>query len=253
MFTTPVTVQSLILVAHRYNCLVHDHEQPSVSSYHLDMLAQLFLRYNVEAIFGLHLIHSHFKIPYNTVMLGSAFSGDSSGYWTKPLLWKDIGLKNVHGHIYIISKEHDLLAYEYREGIAPKNADGINSAFFHEFVEYLISNELAGVLGLEVLEDEMSSQNQSLEFVLADQGTVMLKQDYVTNAYISRITGWSFTRSADGTVSVKGHETHASKPGGPHQIFTDGKLLNNIDAVMSLLLQHNIIKVEGNCSRGSYG
>ena len=88
MFLTPVAAQPLILMAHRYNCLVHDHEQPYISSYHLESLAQLFLRYNVEAVFGLHLVHSHFKIPSDTVMLGSIFSGDPSGYWTKPTPWK---------------------------------------------------------------------------------------------------------------------------------------------------------------------
>lgn len=210
------------------------------------MLAQLFLRYNVEAAFGLHLVHSHFKIPSDAVMLGSIFSGDPSGYWTRPTPWKHVGAKMVHGHIYTVTEEHGLLAYEYREGIAPKNVEGVNSAFFHEFIDYIESNQLGGIIGLEVLEDGLCSQIQLLEFVLADQGTVMLKQEDVTDARISRITGWSFARGADGIVSTKGNTAHASKAGGPHQIFTDGKLVGNIDAVMSLLLRNDIIQNKGN-------
>lgn len=85
-----------------------------------------------------------------------------------------------------------------------------------------------------------------LEFVLADQGTIMLKEEDATNAHIYRVTGWSFVQSADGTVSMKGNETHASKPGGPHRIFTDGKLLKDLDAVISLLLEDGVIKNKWN-------
>lgn len=39
-------------------------------------------------------------------------------------------------------------------------------------------------------------------------------------------------------------QTDVSKPGGPHQLFTDGKLLKDIDAVMSLLQQIGITKLQ---------
>lgn len=246
MSLVPVPMTGLTNSARRYNCLVNDHEQPYVSLHDLELLAQLFLRYNAQAIFGLHLVHGHFRIPSDTVMLGSMFTGHSSGYWTKPIPYDKIHAKDVHGHIYTISAENDLLAYEYREGTAPDNIAKIDAAFFHEFTKYLGSNKLGGVLGLEVLEDRLSSQSQMLEFVLADQGTVMLKKEDATNAHIYRVTGWSFARSADGTVSIKGNETHASRPGEDHKLFTDGKLLESIDAVMSLLLKNGVIKNQWN-------
>jgi len=82
-----------------------------------------------------------------------------------------------------------------------------------------------------------------LEFVLADRGTVMLKEEDAANAHIYMVTGWSLVQSEDGTVSMKGNTTHASKPGGPHQLFTDGKLLKDVDDVMSLLLQEGVINI----------
>ena len=81
-----------------------------------------------------------------------------------------------------------------------------------------------------------------LEFVLADQGIVMLRKEDATNAYIYRVTGWSLVQSEDGTVSMKGNETHASKLGGPHQLFTDGKLLKDVNDAMNLLLKAGFIK-----------
>lgn len=177
-------------------------------------------------------------------MLGSRFQGNSLGYWTKPIPCEKVHAKDVHGHIFTISGEGDLLAYEYRNGPTPDKIAQIDSGFFHEFTEFLKSNKLEGVVGLEVLEDRLNSQYQMLEFVLADQGTTMLRKEDATNAHIYRVTGWSLVQSEDGTVSMKGNETHASKPGGPHQLFTDGKRLKDIDDVMSVLLQEGFIKEE---------
>ena len=226
----------------RYNSLVDEHEQPNISSHHLDLLAQLFIRYNAQNTFGVHLIHGHFKIPYGTIMLGSTFKRELSGYWTKPTPCETILASPVHGHIYTLSPDNRLLAYEYREGCTPKSVDEIDTGFFHELSKYLISNKLAGLLGLEVLEDTSSPQARMLEFVLAGRGTVMVKEEEAMHTDTYRVTGWSFAQDKDGTISVKGCETHASTPNGEHQVFTDGKPLRNIDAVMNLLLQEGIIK-----------
>ena len=235
-------------LARRYNCLVDDHAQPDVPLHHLDALAQLFLRYNVDSIFGVHLVHGHLRIHSDTVMLGSMFRDDSSVYWTRPSFYKDVLAKDVHGHIYKVTADNHLLAYEYREGTPPDNVATIDPAFFHEFIKYLLSHKLEGILGLQILEYGLDTQSQMREFVFAEQGTVMLREEDATNAYISRVTGWSGERSADGTVSMKGIETHASKPGGPHQRFSDGKLLKDIDALRSLL-KDGIIKDKWNLTR----
>jgi len=224
----------------RYNYLLEDHDQPSFPEHHLNQLAQLFIQYNVQKIFGLHLIHGHLKIPHNTIMVGSSFKGRLSGYWTKPTPFEATISKPIHGHIYTLSPDDRLLAYEYREGDAPKGIADINQAFFVELSNYLSSNQLAGLLGLQVLEDTLSPQPQMLEFVLAGRGTVMVKEE-VAHADIYRVTGWSFTQDKDGIVSVKGNETHAGV-NGVHKIFRDTKPLRNIDAVVDLLLQEGVIK-----------
>ena len=235
-------------LARRYNRLVDDHTQPHVPSHHLDALAQLFLRHNVDSIFGLHLVHGHLRIDSATVMLGSTFRDDSSVYWTKPIPCTDVLAKNLHGHIYMISADNSLVAYEYRVGSPPDDVDEIDPAFFIEFINYLLSNKLEGILGLQILEHGSDTQSQRREFIFTGQGTIMLREEDVINAYISRVTGWSAERSIDGTVSMKGIETHASVPGGPHQRFSDGKLLEDIDALKSLL-QDGIIQDKWNLTR----
>lgn len=168
------------------------------------------------------------------------FRRELSGYWTKPTPFETILANPVHGHIFTLSSDNRLLAYEYRDGRAPKNVADIDQAFFQELSKYLTSNKLAGLLGLEVLEDTSSPRPQMLEFVLAEQGTVTVKEE-AAHGDVYRVTGWSFAQEKDGTISVKGNETHAGTA-GRHQVFTDGKPLRNIDAVMRLLLQEGIIK-----------
>jgi len=200
----------------------------------------------VQDIFGVHLIHDHLKIPHDTIMLGSMFRRELSSYWTKSTPFEAILANPVHGHIFTVSSNNRLLAYEYREGLVPKNVTSIDHTFFWEFFKYLRSNKLAKLLALEVLEDTSSLQSQMREFVLAGQGTVLVKEDKgVAHTDIYRVTGWSFAQDKDDTVSVKEHGTHASTDSGEHQVFTDGKPLRNIDAVMNLLLQEGVIK--SNC------
>lgn len=99
-----------------------------------------------------------------------------------------------------------------------------------------------GLEVLEELEDKSSPQPQMLEFVLAGQGTVIVKEEEAAYANIYRVTGWSVAQDEDGIISVKGHETHSSTANGVHEIFRDTKPLRNIDAVVDLLLQEGVIK-----------
>ena len=78
------------------------------------------------------------------------------------------------------------------------------------------------LLGLQVLEERLDSQFH-MEFVIAEQATVMIKGEHAAQSNI-----YSHWQEVDGSVSVKGRETHASQ-NGIHKIFTDGKL-KTVDA-----------------------
>lgn len=84
----------------------------------------------------------------------------------------------------------------------PKKVADIDHAFLQELSKYFRSNKLTGLLALGVLEDTSSQQPQMREFVLAGQGTVLVKEDRgVANTDIYRVTGWSFAQDRDGTVA----------------------------------------------------
>ena len=236
-------MQNLLLTClmKRYNYLLDDHDQPHFSEHHLNQLARIFVQYNVQKIFDLHLIHGHLKIPHNTFMLSSSFKDRLSDYWIKPTPFEAMNSNPIHEHIYTLSPNNRLLAYEYREDDAPKCAADINQAFFEKLFKYLSSNQLTELLGLKVLENTSSSQSQMLKFVLAEEETVMIKKEKVAFANIFRVTEWSFIQNENEIVSIKEHETHATA-NEIHQIFRDEKPLRNIDEMMNFLLQKEMIK-----------
>lgn len=223
-------------LSNRYNQLRDDAEQPQVPQYHLDNLARIFTRHNAQSKFGLHLIHGHFKVQRDMVMLGTNFA-NPSGCWTKPTKIEDINSKDIHGHIFMLSPDNRLIAYEYREG-PPNDIDSTDPGFFRELIEYLQNNGLSSVLGLQVLYGGHS--NNMVEMVLEDVGTVMLDASETKHGGVYRVTGWRVDQDG-GMVSFSGGESHAKTTKGTHQVFVGGKALPDIAALKSLLKDEGII------------
>ncbi|KAL8898816.1 MAG: hypothetical protein Q9207_006515 [Kuettlingeria erythrocarpa] len=215
---------------------------PEVTPDQLQSLAELFARYNAQDAFGVHLVHGHFQIDEDTIMLGVDLGTDSLGYWTQPTKSADIDKDNVHGHIYVLSSKNHFVAYEYRGGPATDSCKHVHPSFFQQLAQYLHSNNLAGVLGLQVLDNQAASPGEMLEFILGEQGTAMLRAQDVNHGGIYRNTGWSFRQDEEGIISVSGGESHALTVKGTHQVFTSGKPLPTIEAVQNVLRKEGIIR-----------
>lgn len=191
-----------------------DDEQPAVANSHIERLAEIFVRHNAHEKLGVHLIHGHFKIPADTIMLGTNFE-NPSGRWTKPTSINEVNLDNVHGHIFVLTPEHDFVAYEYQDGPLP-DLSGIDPAFFTEFISYIVDNDLASVLGLQVL---IEGVHQSMFELILDEGTVMLDTAAARNCTTYRQTGWMFElQNGQPLVRVAG-EKHALLTNGNHKVF----------------------------------
>jgi hypothetical protein len=170
------------------------------------------------------------------IMLGTSFA-DPSGFFTKPTSIQNINLEDVHGHIFMLSPDNRLVAYEYREG-PPNEIAGTDPAFFQELIDYLQKNALASVLGLQVLCGEPSEQ--MVEFVLKDVGTVMLDASEAKYGGIYRVTGWHADQK-DGIVNFSGSESHAKTTKNTHQVFINGKALPDLAALKAVLKGEDII------------
>lgn len=118
----------------------------------------------------------------------------------------------------------------------------MDPSFFAQLAQYLHSNNLAGVLGLQVLDHRAASSGEKLEFVLGEQGTAMLRAQDVNHGGIYRNTGWSFRQDEDGIISVNGGESHAKTTKGTDQVFISGQPLPTIEAVKNVLRTEGIIR-----------
>lgn len=201
---------------------------------HLQELASLFKRFDVQDKFGVHLIHGHFKIDEDSVMFGTALSS-VRGCWTKPTKISDLKPADMHGHIFVLTGADEMQAYEYREG-PTTDLGGIDPAFFRELVKYLQVNGLANLLGLEVLGREVPEM--MCEFIIKDNGTVMLDARDVKAWTSYRCTGFSI--GGPGMTELKGNQSHAKTVRETHQVFTDGKI-GKEDPLMDILRAEDII------------
>ena len=226
----------------RYNNLKDDSRQPEVTESQLLSLGALFARNDAQDVFGLHLVHGHFQIDEDMIMLEVGLGTDSPGYWTKPTKSTSVDRNNIHGHIYVLSfSENRFIPYEYRGGPSTDSWKQVHPSFFSELAQYLVVNDLSGVLGLQVLNRPTLPQEQMLEFVLGEKATAILREQDVNHGGIYRTTGWSFGQNDDGIISVKGSESHAKTTKGTHQVFINGKPLPTVEAVKDVLRKEGVI------------
>ncbi|KAI3395663.1 hypothetical protein diail_1031 [Diaporthe ilicicola] len=228
------TVEDLKQSSVAYNLLPDDGDQPEVQQTHLQELASLFKRFDVQDKFGMHLIHGHSQLDEGNVMLGTALAS-VRGCWTKPTSITDINPSDIHGHISRLTGNGEMQAYEYREGPIA-NLDGIDPAFFNELAQYLRANDLGNLLGLQVLAQD--AREMMCEFVLQDHGTIMLDARDVKAWVPFRTTGFALNSNLSMT-ELKGGESHAKTTKGTHQGFIDGKI-GKEDPLMDALRAENI-------------
>ncbi|KAI1483477.1 hypothetical protein F4774DRAFT_163713 [Daldinia eschscholtzii] len=222
-----------------HNQLRDDADQPLVSDDDLKALAQIFVKYNAHKVFGVHLIHKHSELDINTVNLGD-YSPELSGYWTKPVDLRDLDSSNIHGHIFALTSSGCFTAYEFRTGLLPKLSH-IAVEFFDDVAEYLQSNQLGDVLGLEVLENE--GGEAAFEFVMGQGlGTLMLAESKAyADPLIYRTTGWVFEN--DGAISCRGGAHHTKTTGGEHSTVKSGTVkTSSVEMIKMALLDAGIYR-----------
>lgn len=231
----PPTIKDLLQSSRTYNLLPGDEDQPQVQDIHLQELAGLFKRFNAHRKFGLHLIHGHFQIEEDKIMLGTSLNS-IRGCWTRPSSIADINLEEIHGHIFKLTASGEMQAYEYRQGPTVSLGD-VDPKFFEELVQYLQSNLLVDILGLQVLAKDVPAMMS--EFVLADKGTVMLDERDVKNRGTPfRITGYVLEEPS--MTGFKDGETHAPTVRGTHQVFTNDKIETE-NQLMATLRNEDIV------------
>jgi len=197
-----------------YNVLPTDSQQPEILESHIHNLAALFVRNRADGILGIHLAHAHFAAPENTAILGVNYDKPYCR-WARTTAIETMDLSNVHGHIFVLT-DHGFHPYEYQTGPIP-DLSGINSTFLQELADYLNTNNLSTLVGLQIID---RNPTHMLELILP-QGTVMLDISVLNGCVPTRQTGWKF-ESEDGEPRVcQANESHG-QTATTHEIYNKG-------------------------------
>jgi hypothetical protein len=213
--------------SYSYNGLPDDSQQPELLESHLHDLAALFVRNHAQGIFGIHLAHAHFAIPENTVLLGVNHEIPRCR-WAKATTNQTIDLSNVHGHIFVLT-DHGFHPYEYQIGPVP-DLSGIDSNFLPDLAQFLNTNNLAMLVGLQFIDPHPS---QLLELVLP-QGTIMLDASDLKGCVSTRQTGWKFETENGEPRVCQANETHGQTRTG-HEIYNKGDAHPQLETFQDLI------------------
>ncbi|KAK2813225.1 hypothetical protein FQN50_000903 [Emmonsiellopsis sp. PD_5] len=197
-----------------YNVLPTDSQQPEILESHVHNLAALFVRNRADGILGIHLAHAHFAAPENTAMLGVIYDKPYCR-WARTTAIETMDLSNVHGHIFVLT-DHGFHPYEYQTGPVP-DLSGVNSAFLPELADYLNTNNLTTLVGLQIIDQKPACM---LELVLP-LATVMLDVLNLNGCVPTRQTGWKFEVENGEARVCKSNETHGRHANG-HDIYNEG-------------------------------
>jgi hypothetical protein len=135
--------------------------------------------------------------------------------WSKATMFRAIDLGNVHGHIFVLTN-HGFHPYEYQAGPTP-DLSQVGEAFLLELANFLNTNNLAMLVGLQVIDPYPSHM---LELVLP-QGTIMLDISNLNGCAPTRQTGWKFGVENGDPRVCKSNETHGRHANG-HDLFNAG-------------------------------
>ena len=139
-------------------------------------------------------------------------------------------LSNVHGHIFVLT-DHGFHPYEYQAGPIP-DLSRVNSAFLPELAEYLITNKLSELIGLQVIDQNPAHM---LELILP-QGTIILNVSNLNGCVPTRQTGWKFEVENGEPRVYQANETYGQtatmyeiyNKGDPHPKLEDFQDLKNV-------------------------
>lgn len=169
---------------------------------HLECLRQLIERSNAQDLFGVLLLHKHFKLQYGYHLAGNF--GDVYGlryYWTRTVADKTSDSTKLCGRKFMFIPGRGLRPYEFHQGILP-NLHQVDPSFYSEFNNYLVEQNLTSIMGLEYIVPELSEIGMT-EFVSPSSGLQILVQTTlpVLHQLLLVATGW---RWPSGRIGISG-------------------------------------------------
>lgn len=132
-----------MITSEQFNNIPLVETQPNIDK-HLNDIFDLFHKHNVAALYTPHLLHRHFELKPDHVMLSYALESDSRVHVTRPRLISDLKGSQIRAHLLYLNLEGKWQAYEYEEGETPL----WNVEFLAEFKSFVLKHDLVKQVAL---------------------------------------------------------------------------------------------------------
>jgi hypothetical protein len=219
---TEARMPLVLTVFHSYNALPEDSKQPEISDVHILNFAEIFTPNKAHTQFGIHLIHRHFDIPLNIVMLGETLQ-HLYCRWIRATSFQDLDGISVGGHIFALAKD-GWHSCEYHQHPMP-DLSNIGGSFFWEVCEYTIKNDLSDLVGRQFLyATDPGNDGETMLELLLHQAPVVFRHSDLIGCSPARQTGWKFKLEHGEPRVCQNNETHGKLPTGEHMINNKGRL-----------------------------
>jgi hypothetical protein len=193
----------------------------NIPKYHIRQLADIFVRHNVQESFGIHLIHRHFTLPSNTVMVGEAYYNPYCR-WAKPRS-NNIEPESLTGYLFALT-EDQWHPYEYQKDFQFEPSS-LNEEFLDEVTQYVLENDLSHKVALQLLGSPYDRMDDTTLELLLNDSSIMFRFSNLIDCSPVRQTGWQFAldgRNQPRTCQY--NESHGTLPSGQHQVYNQGQL-----------------------------
>lgn len=204
---------SSLISAQEFNNLpyLHDQVQFPNDPATIAALSDVFYRHNVHECFALHLLHRHYALPENCIVLKTYIDPEISLTKIEPL--SNVDANALRGVLYHLDDTGKFQAYEYEQG----DQIDIPKDFLEELSGVLRKFKLEKVIALDVGGGESSSTTR-FEYDYGNTATVTVQLNRKPIMPDDRQTGMAFSLEA-GEPYVYGPDIYAKNTNGKHTVF----------------------------------
>ncbi|KAK7419096.1 hypothetical protein QQZ08_010999 [Neonectria magnoliae] len=234
------TIDELKEASNMYNQLPHAEAQEYIPNQHLQLVLAMIERHGMSQSLGVHLIHRHDQIGEDMLRVAVELT-TRSGSWTKPCAIESLDVNKIHGHVLKLLPNERFVAYEYCEGSLPNSLAKADSPLFRELRTYLLDNDLANMIGLEVLHEDQ--QERMVEFEMNGGATVLVPELMANYGSLDRATGWT-QRGKDGLADAEPDPgTYWGKTTtGKHKVFVDNVEPRDEEELVARLTAEGVLR-----------
>ncbi|KFX94061.1 hypothetical protein V490_04540 [Pseudogymnoascus sp. VKM F-3557] len=195
MASTIVYLDESPLSAERYNSLPHIDDNKDVATMHesgRNKLLGLISSHKLEGVFSVHLVHKHFDLPENRVMVYEMIKGSAGNPDFQISCPRDPSTcENLHGVYFTAATGGRMVAYEYTTD--PLVDISSHNDFFRQFSNLVMELGLQNVYALTL--KYLKGPSLMHEFEMPDLGSTVLVPDssWIPGAEGSVSTDWGFS------------------------------------------------------------